>query len=470
MTQLDTPPEDSREQLSDELYQATETAEAPPETSGVVAPTTSLRRRAVTGSFWTFAHYGGTRAMQLGSNLILTRLLVPDLFGLMAVVNLWMMALQMFSDVGIGPSIIQDKRADDQNFLNTAWTIQVIRGSALWMASCVLAIPIAAAYGQPILLQVIPVVGLSSLILGFNPTGYFTLHRHLMLGRITILEIIAQLGCIAAMVIWALISADIWALVVGQIVRAILILSLGWLTLPGTKNRFAWDRDAARSLIRFGRWIFISTVITFLVMRVDQFTLSGLMGMTLFGVFWIAMQLSDALAQLLQAFGSRLLLPLYARLNDAGGDSLKRNVTRVRLTLMLLALPPTLFVIAFGEWIVGFLYPPEFHAAGWMLKVLSVGAIGSIVSHSCQPVLLAVGDSFRHLMVFVGQLVILAIAIVIGAALGGAVGVIFAVAFARLLGYFVVAAAIHKYGVWTPALDLGPILGALIGLTLTLLM
>jgi O-antigen/teichoic acid export membrane protein len=272
------------------------------------------------------------------------------------------------------------------------------------------------------------------------------------------------------MVTWALISPDIWALVVGQLVRAAIILGLGWTALPGQKNRFGWDREAARSLIRFGRWIFISTVITFLVMRVDQFTLSGLMGMSLFGVFWIAMQLSDALAQLLQAFGSRLLLPLYARLNDAGGDSLKRNVTRVRMTLMLLALPPTLLVILLGQQIVDLLYPESFHAAGWMLKVLSVGAIGSIVSHSCQPVLLAVGDSFRHLMVFVGQLAILAVAILVGALLGGAVGVIFAVAFARLLGYFVVAAAIHKYSVWTPALDLGPILGALIALTLTLLM
>ena len=469
MTRLETQHgEDSRERLSDELLQETEAAQTPPELSGVTVPTTSLRHRALTGSAWTFAHYGGTRVLQLASNLILTRMLVPDLFGLMAVVNLWMMALQMFSDIGIGPSIIQDKRADEPKFLNTAWTIQVIRGAALWMASCVLAVPIAAVYDQPVLLQVIPIVGLTSIILGFNPTSYFSLHRHLLLGRITIFEIIAQVACVIAMVAWAYFSPTIWALVVGQVVRAVVILVLGWFGLPGIRNHFEWDRAAAGSLIRFGRWIFISTVITFLVMRIDQFTLSGLMGMALFGVFWIALQLSDALAQFLLAFGSRLLLPLYARLHDAGSESLRRNVTRVRLLLLGLALPPTLLVITFGERIVDFLYPPEFHAAGWMLQVLSVGAIGSIVSHSCLPVLLAVGDSFRHLMTFVGQLIILAVAIVIGAYLGGSEGVIFAVAYARLLGYFVTAAAVRKYGVWTPWIDLGPIIGALIGLTIAL--
>lgn len=466
MTQLDAQSESAPEELLD----ATELAEDAPGDPHVATPTLSLRKRALTGSFWTFAHYGATRVMQLGSNLILTRLLMPDLFGLMAVVNLWMMGLQMFSDVGIGPSIIQDKRADDPHFLNTAWTIQVIRGSALWMASCVLAVPVAAVYHHPILMQVIPVVGLTSVILGFNPTGYFTLHRHLMLGRITMCEIIAQVACIVSMVVWALISPDIWALVVGQIVRSLVILGLGWFTLPGLKNRFAWDRDAARSLIRFGRWIFISTVITFLVMRTDQFVLSGLMGMWLFGVYWIALQLSEALAQLLQAFGSRLLLPLYARLNDAGTDSLKRNVTRVRIMLLGFTLPLTLVVILLGQHIVNFLYPNNFWAAGWMLQVLSVGAIGSIVTHSCTPVLLAVGDSFGHLLTFVGQLAILAVAVLVGALIGGEAGVIIGVAYARLLGYFVTAAAIRKYGVWTPWLDLGPILGALIGLTLVLVM
>ena len=475
MTQLQTPPEDSQRQIEIDLAAAREARAVgalpppPAETSGVAAPTTSLRRRAFEGSFWTVLHYGGTRVLQLASNLILTRLLVPDLFGVMAVVNLWMMALQMFSDIGIAPSIIQDKRADDPRFLNTAWTIQVIRGASLWMASCVLAVPVAAIYSEPILLQVIPIVGLTSLILGFNPTSYLSLHRHLLLGRITIFEIIAQAACIIVMITWAWFSPTIWALVVGQVARCVVVLVLGWTALPGMKNRFAWDRAAAHSLIHFGKWIFISTVITFLVMRIDQFTLSGLMGMTMFGVFWIALQLSDALAQFLLAFGSRLLLPLYARLNDSGEDALRRNVTRVRLTLLSLTLPPTLLVIACGEWIVELLYPPNYWDAGWMLKVLSVGAIGSLVSHSCLPVLLAVGDSFRHLMTFVGQLIILAIAIAIGAYVGGAEGVIFAVAYARLLGYFVTAAAIRKYSVWTPWIDLGPILGAMIGLTIALI-
>ena len=57
--------------------------------------------------------------MRLISNLILTRLLVPELFGLMALVNTFIQGLFLFSDVGIATSIIRSPRGDDPVFLNT---------------------------------------------------------------------------------------------------------------------------------------------------------------------------------------------------------------------------------------------------------------------------------------------------------------------------------------------------------------
>src|SRR4029077_17164862 len=73
------------------------------------ADVSSLRRRTLHGSVWTTSEYAINVVFRLGGNLILTRLLVPDMFGIMALVNTFLMGLQMFSDVGIGPSIIQNR-------------------------------------------------------------------------------------------------------------------------------------------------------------------------------------------------------------------------------------------------------------------------------------------------------------------------------------------------------------------------
>ena len=82
----------------------------------------------------------------LGNHLILTRLLFPELFGLMALVNTFIQGLILFSDIGIKPSIIRSPRGDDPTFFNTAWTLQVIRGFGLWIGCCLIAWPVSQFY------------------------------------------------------------------------------------------------------------------------------------------------------------------------------------------------------------------------------------------------------------------------------------------------------------------------------------
>ena len=88
----------------------------------------SIKAKSVRSSGLTFLSIGGSNGLRLVSNLILTRLLFPEAFGLMALVQVFIAGLNMFSDAGIRTAIIRHTRGDDPDFLNTAWTIQIIRG------------------------------------------------------------------------------------------------------------------------------------------------------------------------------------------------------------------------------------------------------------------------------------------------------------------------------------------------------
>ncbi|MAM40791.1 MAG: polysaccharide biosynthesis protein, partial [Erythrobacter sp.] len=151
--------------------------------------------------------------IRLGSNLILTRLLFPEAFGLMALVQTFMAGLAMFSDIGIGPSIIQNRRGEDPDFLNTAWTIQVGRGVMLWLGACALAWPAAQFYNEPQLLSLMPAVGLTALIAGFQTTKTVVANRQLRLGRQSAISLATQCIGILVMVVLAWIWPSIWALV-----------------------------------------------------------------------------------------------------------------------------------------------------------------------------------------------------------------------------------------------------------------
>src|SRR3954451_23684420 len=85
----------------------------------------SLGRVAISGTVWSVAAYAAAMCLRLFTNIILSRMLAPENFGLMTLLNTTITGLSLFSDIGLTPNIIRSKRGDEPEFLNTAWTIQV---------------------------------------------------------------------------------------------------------------------------------------------------------------------------------------------------------------------------------------------------------------------------------------------------------------------------------------------------------
>jgi len=81
----------------------------PPSRSGSTEGLGELASKASAGAVWTVVGQGGDQVIRLASNLILTRLLLTEHFGLMALVNVFLVGLWLFSDIGIGPALIQNK-------------------------------------------------------------------------------------------------------------------------------------------------------------------------------------------------------------------------------------------------------------------------------------------------------------------------------------------------------------------------
>lgn len=423
----------------------------------------SLKTRALQGSMWTMLNFSVSQGARLASNLILTRLLVPEAFGTMLIVNVVLQGLHMFSDTGIGPSIIQNKRGDDPIFLNTAWTIQVCRGVLLFLLCLFLGWPLAIFYENSLLLWLLPIAGISALMDGLVSTGICTYHRHLRLGRMTAFELSAQAVVIIATITLALIYRNVWALVIGPVIGSVVKLFLSHTIFREIPNRFKWDKEAAGQFIRFGRWIFIATALTFVVTQGDKLILGKIFGdenISLLGMYGIAFFLSSSVILALRKFSSMLLLPLYSRLAEGCPYNFRRNVYKARLVLLGGALPILCVLVIWGQEIVSLIYPNDYAQVGWMLRILAAGNIFIAIPLTCSSVLLAVGDSFRHMIYLVAQAIFLVICMTIGGlyatqlGISGEMGLIVGVAIAPLLSYPFLVWAIKRHGVWMPWLDL----------------
>jgi O-antigen/teichoic acid export membrane protein len=433
------------------LNAPTESSEAGPNKAS--ASPISLKRLAIKGSVWVMFGFGMAQVLRLGGNVILTRLLTPEAFGIMAIVGALLMGLQMFSDIGLRTSIIQSPRGEEPAFIRTAWSLQVIRGFILASLAAILAWPLAFINGEPSLVLITMVAGLTAIISGFHSTWLLVYSRRMVLNKLVLLDLIGQFLSIVVMVVWAHYFPSVWVLVLGSFVGSTVKLVASHTLLSGVSMRFQWEIEAVHELIRFGRWIFISTALSFLVIRLDIFVFGSFAGLTMLGIFVLAKNLSRLIVEALMKLSSTVLLPVYSRLAERSTNALRTRTFKIRAALLALFLPPLWVIILWVPHIIEILYDVRYKDAGWMLQILAAGAIATAIRATIGPVLLAVGNSFRHM---IGTAIVLGLQIVsmtVGAILAGVPGFIVGMALTDWLYYPVLAYLIRPYGVWLPFLD-----------------
>jgi len=411
-----------------------------------------LKAKALRGSAWTVIGYGASQVIRLLSNLVLTRILFPEAFGLMAIVQVFMQGLAMFSDMGIGPSIIQNKRGDDLTFLNTAWTLQVIRGFILFVFTCSIAIPVAYLYDERSLISLLPVAGLAAIISGFNPTKLATANRNLFLGRLTIIEITSQLTSVGVLIFLAWLMQSVWALVIGGLVAQLTKLVLVQQCMPGPTNRFTWDTDSVKSLVHFGKWIFLSSIVGFFVQQGDKLVLATFMTTAELGVYSIAFFLSSAPWALNLKLNQSIFFPIYSKLSGLSSEQLRPNIMKARLAVCGLLLPPLLILMLYGNNIIMFLYDERYWEAGWMIQILSVGYAIS-VGTNIGPFYLAQGNSKLFLIIVLIKAFLMASCMIIGGYLYGTTGVILGIVVSNFVFYVFSSAIYSHFNLWLWRLD-----------------
>ena len=403
-----------------------------------------LKNKAIAGSLWTIIGYGGSQTLRLGSNLILTRLLVPELFGLMALVTTFIQGLSLFSDIGIKPSIIRSSRGDDPNFLNTAWTLQVIRGCGLWIGSCLIAWPVSQFYDNQELLWLIPTVGLTTIISGFNSTSLATLNRKLEIGKITRLDLGIQILTLSVMIVWAYFQRSIWALVVGSFVSNFIKMAISHRLDPSISNRFVWDRESIKEISSFGRWILISTAMVFLANQADRLILGKLLPLEILGVYSIAFTFADLPKQIGGKLSHQVIFPWISQHNYLSIKVIEKKVNRQRRLINIFTGLLIALLVSFGDVIIFVLYDEQYIEAAWMLPILAIGIWPTTLFITTNPILLALGKpqygAFGNSLKFLYML----IALPLFFRLFGLVGAIVTISLNDIMLYAAVAYGIQQ--------------------------
>lgn len=354
----------------------------------------SLASRVITAGSWTIGGFALGQLFRLASNLIMTRLLVPEMFGIMALTQVFLYIMTLISDIGIRPSIIRSKRGEESLFLNTAWTVGIVRGMLITSLVLVAAFGIKilndfgffaenSAYTTADLPLIIAVMSITSLINSFSSTNVILAGRKLLLGRLTVVELVSQVFGIAIMIGWAfLIERSIWALVSGALATSIIYTVLSHTAFPGIRNKFAWDKSAFWEIFHFGKWVLVSSIVSAILAQGDRLILGDLLSAESLGIYAIAYFLASSVKQAVFRLNGMVFFPLFSEIKRERADSMASIYYKIRRKSDALTMTIAGILFISGEKIVEFLFDDRYLEAGWMLSILSFSLLltGPIIS------------------------------------------------------------------------------------------
>ncbi|MEO7622109.1 MAG: oligosaccharide flippase family protein [Gallionella sp.] len=346
----------------------------------------NLKQRAIKASIWTIGSHVASQGIRLATNLIMTRLLVPEMFGVMAIVTVVIVGLALFTDLGLSQSIIQNKRGDDPVFLNTVWSVQIIRGIIIWIVSILISIALYEAgelgflvsntvYADPLLPWIIPVVSLSVLFAAFEPTWTSTASRRLEQAKITMIELSSQIVSILVMLVWVSLDKSIWALVAGSLSVSIVRNFIVYYVVPGESNKWELEREAVKEILHFGKWIFASSIVGFLFMNGDRLLLGGLITAPELGVYTIAFFIVSSISQITGRLFGNVAFPVLSEADRSRPGQLINVYYRFRFLFDIGLLFFAGFFFETGSLIIRILYDSRYVNAGHMLEILSLTLI-----------------------------------------------------------------------------------------------
>jgi O-antigen/teichoic acid export membrane protein len=336
---------------------------------------------------WTTLGYGTVQVLRLLNNVILARLLAPPIFGLMAVVNAVRTGVELLSDVGILQNIVSNPKGHEPNFYNTAWTLQALRGLLLAACCLLLAVPVARFFNYPELATILPVASLFFVFTGFDSTARGLVQKELKVARVSLFEIAITLAALITQVILALITPTIWALVLGSVISGAATLIASFLFIPGMRHRIMIDPESARQMLKFGRWVFFSSIVYFLAMNFDRLYFAKQISLSQLGVYGIARALADIISLFVMRASSFVLYPTVAAAGLAPAD-LRQKLLRGRRTLLAAAALALGVFLALSPLVVRLLYDPRYAEAAVILPVLCVGVWFGILTSTNDSILM----------------------------------------------------------------------------------
>lgn len=341
---------------------------SPAETQG---KSESFAKKTVKGAAWTYMAYVLNKLSGFIMTLILTRLIIPEQYG---IVGFALTAISFFDairDLGVGAALIQ-RRENIEEAANTAFWLNLVSNFVFWLLMTLGAPAVADFFREPLLVVVLPIISTTFILTAIGGIHEALLTRSMQFQRRIIPEMASSFSKALFSIGLALILPDahkVWAVVLGQVIGRIFWMFLMWAVNPW-RPKLAFKLPVAGQMLNYGYKISLDSLISALQANIDYVFIGRFLGDTALGIYFVAFRVPELIIINFANVVAGVLFPAYAELEDRA--KLKTAILGTLRYVALITVPAGIGLALISPLFAEVVFDPAYIDAGPMMALLSL--------------------------------------------------------------------------------------------------
>lgn len=329
----------------------------------------TLTQKTTTGVLWNFGEQFARRGIGVVITLLLAYFLVPEDYGLVAMMAVFLALGNSLMDSGFKQALIRLKNAT-QTDLNTAFYANIALGFLSYLLLFVAAPFVADFYDQPKLILLIRVASVAVIINAFQVVQVAVLSRDLNFKAQLKANLPAALISGLCALALAYLGHGVWALIAQMVIASFVLTALLWKQALW-RPTLAFDLTAFKSMYRFGYKLFLSGVLDTVFISLYVIVIAKLFTPGVAGFYFFASQAKDLVVSQLVSSIQTVTYPALASVQD-DPVRLKNGYRKVIEVTTFLLFPALLFITALAQPLFGAILPDKWLPAALYLQFLCI--------------------------------------------------------------------------------------------------
>jgi len=404
--------------------------------------TDNLKQKAATGMLWTAVQKYSTMVISFISGIILARLLMPEDYGAIGMLAIFMSLAEVFIDAGFGSALIQKKEPTQTDY-STVFYFNIGMSVILYAVLFFTAPAIAGFYRMPILCKVLRVQGLILFIYAFNIIQRNQIRKNLKFKILSTITIITSVISLIVTVIMAYAGCGVWALVAQNFIGALIPCVFFWIT---TSWRPTWEYSwsSFKELFGFGFYMFLTHLTTTFSQRITSLLVGRWYDPATMGYYTKASDTSKQATLSISSVMIQTTYPLYSAVQD-DKERLANMVKRITSTLAYITIPLLTLLILVAKPLFVILFTDRWLASVPYFQILCIGGMAGCLQAVNQQTIAAIGESrVFFIWTIIKNTVGIALQVV-GLIVWGMWGLLAGKVISSWLSYFVNISLVSKY-------------------------